>query len=90
VDGYRLPIAAHSETPPELSVHLSVADWSPWLSRRRMLLVVGRDNARVEVALRGVSTPLAVTEWRRLPAKVRQDRAAAEPVAALPVRDDVA
>ena len=37
-----------------------------------MLLVVGRDDVTVEVALRGVSTPLAVTEWRRLPAKVRQ------------------
>ena len=34
--------------------------------------VVGRDDVTVEVALRGVSTPLAVTEWRRLPAKVRQ------------------
>jgi predicted nuclease of restriction endonuclease-like (RecB) superfamily len=37
-----------------------------------MLLVVGRDDVTVEVALRGVTTPLAVTEWRRLPAKVRQ------------------
>ena len=37
-----------------------------------MLLVVGRDDITVEVALRGISTPLAVTEWRRLPAKVRQ------------------
>jgi predicted nuclease of restriction endonuclease-like (RecB) superfamily len=36
-----------------------------------MLLVVGRDDVTVEVALRGVNTPLAVTEWRRLPAKVR-------------------
>ena len=35
-----------------------------------MLLVVGRDDVTVEVALRRVSTPLAVTEWRRLPAKV--------------------
>jgi hypothetical protein len=37
-----------------------------------MLLVVGRDDIKVEVALRGISTPLAVTEWRHLPAKVRQ------------------
>jgi hypothetical protein len=37
-----------------------------------MLLVVGRDDVTVEVALRGISTPLAVTEWRRLSAKVRQ------------------
>jgi predicted nuclease of restriction endonuclease-like (RecB) superfamily len=37
-----------------------------------MLLVVGRDDVTVEVALRGLTTPLAVTEWRRLPAKVRQ------------------
>ena len=37
-----------------------------------MLLVVSRDDVTVEVALRGVSTPLAVTEWRRLPAKVRR------------------
>jgi predicted nuclease of restriction endonuclease-like (RecB) superfamily len=45
-----------------------------------MLLVVGRDDVTVEVALRGLSTPLAVTEWRRLPAKVRQ---------ALPTADDL-
>ena len=31
-----------------------------------LLLVVGRDDVTVEVALRGVSTPLAVSEWRRL------------------------
>jgi predicted nuclease of restriction endonuclease-like (RecB) superfamily len=37
-----------------------------------MLLVVGRDDVTVEIALRGVTTALAVTEWRRLPAKVRQ------------------
>jgi predicted nuclease of restriction endonuclease-like (RecB) superfamily len=43
-----------------------------------MLLVVGRDDVTVEVALRGVSTPLAVTEWRRLPAKVRQALPTAE------------
>ena len=39
---------------------------------RGMLLVVGRDDVTVEVALRGVNTPLAVTEWPRLPAEVRQ------------------
>jgi predicted nuclease of restriction endonuclease-like (RecB) superfamily len=43
-----------------------------------MLLVVGRDDITVEVALRGISTPLAVTEWRRLPAKVRQALPSAE------------
>ena len=43
-----------------------------------MLLVVGRDDVTVEVALRGVTTPLAVTEWRRLPAKVRQALPSAE------------
>jgi predicted nuclease of restriction endonuclease-like (RecB) superfamily len=43
-----------------------------------MLLVVGRDDVTVELALRGVSTPLAVTEWRRLPAKVRQALPTAE------------
>jgi predicted nuclease of restriction endonuclease-like (RecB) superfamily len=43
-----------------------------------MLLVVGRDDVSVEVALRGISTPLAVTEWRRLPAKVRQALPSAE------------
>ena len=43
-----------------------------------MLLVVGRDDLTVEIALRGVSTPLAVTEWRRLPAKVRQALPTAE------------
>jgi predicted nuclease of restriction endonuclease-like (RecB) superfamily len=43
-----------------------------------MLLVVGLDDVTVEVALRGVSTPLAVTEWRRLPAKVRQALPTAE------------
>jgi hypothetical protein len=45
-----------------------------------MLLVVGRYDVTVEVALRGISTPLAVTEWRRLPVKVRQ---------ALPTADDL-
>jgi len=43
-----------------------------------MLLVVGRDDVTVEVALRGFSAPLAVTEWRRLPAKVRQALRTAE------------
>ena len=43
-----------------------------------MLLVVGRDDVTVEVALHGVSTPLAVTEWRRLPAEVRQALPTAE------------
>ena len=36
-----------------------------------ILLVVGRDDVTVEVALRGISTPLAVSEWRRLPPEVR-------------------
>jgi predicted nuclease of restriction endonuclease-like (RecB) superfamily len=55
-----------------------------------MLLVVGRDDVTVEVALRGVSTPLAVTEWRRLPAKVRQSLPTAEdlrPTVARTVRE---
>jgi hypothetical protein len=43
-----------------------------------LLLVVGRDDVTVEVALRGLTTPLAVTEWRRLPAKVRQALPTAE------------
>jgi hypothetical protein len=48
-----------------------------------MLLVVGRDDdITVEVALRGVTTPLAVTEWRRLPAKVRQALPSAEDLSA--------
>jgi hypothetical protein len=37
-----------------------------------MLLVVGCVEVTVEVVLRGVNTPLAVTEWRRPPTKVRQ------------------
>jgi predicted nuclease of restriction endonuclease-like (RecB) superfamily len=37
-----------------------------------ILLVVGRDDVTVEVALRGISTPLAVSEWRRLPPEVRR------------------
>jgi len=47
-----------------------------------MLLVVGRDDVTVEVALRGVSTPMAVTEGRRLPAKVRQALPPAEDLSA--------
>jgi YhcG PDDEXK nuclease domain len=46
-----------------------------------ILLVVGKDDVTVEVALRGVITPLAVSEWRRLPEDVRQ---------ALPSADDLA
>jgi predicted nuclease of restriction endonuclease-like (RecB) superfamily len=37
-----------------------------------MLLVVDGDDVTVEVALRGIATPLAVTDWRRLPDEVRQ------------------
>ena len=51
-----------------------------------MLLVVGRDDVTVEVALRRVSTPLAVTEWRRLPAKVRQALPSAEDLSATVTR----
>jgi predicted nuclease of restriction endonuclease-like (RecB) superfamily len=51
-----------------------------------MLLVVGRDDVTVEVALRGVTTPLAVTEWRRLPAKVRQALPTAEDLSATMTR----
>ena len=43
-----------------------------------ILLVVGRDDVTVEVALRGISTPLAVTEWRRLPPEVRRALPTAE------------
>jgi hypothetical protein len=43
-----------------------------------MLLVVGRDDVTVEVALRGVGTPLAVTEWHLLPANARQALPTAE------------
>jgi predicted nuclease of restriction endonuclease-like (RecB) superfamily len=43
-----------------------------------ILLVVGRDDVTVEVALRGVSAPLAVSEWRRLPTEVRQALPTAE------------
>jgi hypothetical protein len=32
----------------------------------------------VEVALRGISTPMAVTEWNRLPAEVREALPSAE------------
>jgi hypothetical protein len=44
----------------------------------------------VEVALRGVSTMLAVTEWPRLPAEVRQALTTAEdfrPTVAQTIRD---
>ena len=51
-----------------------------------MLLVVGRDDVTVEVALRGISTPLAVTEWRRLPAKVRRALPTAEDLSATVTR----
>src|SRR6202000_369313 len=43
-----------------------------------VVLVGGRHDVTVGVALRGASTPLAVTEWRRLPAKVRQALPSAE------------
>jgi hypothetical protein len=51
-----------------------------------MLLVVGRDDVTVEVALRGLTTPLAVTEWRRLPAKLRQALPTAEDLTATMTR----
>ena len=51
-----------------------------------MLLVVGRDDVTVEVALRGVTTPLAVTEWRRLPVKVRQALQSVEDISATVTR----
>jgi hypothetical protein len=51
-----------------------------------MLLVVGRDDVTVEIALRGISTPLAVTEWRRLPVKVRQALPSAEDLSATMTR----
>lgn len=43
-----------------------------------ILLVVGRDDVTVEVALRGIATPLAVSEWRRLPPEVRRALPSAE------------
>ena len=43
-----------------------------------ILLVVDRDDVTVEVALRGISTPLAVSEWRRLPSEVRRALPSAE------------
>jgi predicted nuclease of restriction endonuclease-like (RecB) superfamily len=46
-----------------------------------ILLVVGRDDVTVEVALRGISTPLAVSEWRRLPSEVRRALPSAEELA---------
>jgi hypothetical protein len=50
-----------------------------------MLLVVGRD-VTVEVALRGIGTPLAVSDWRRLPTKVRQALPTAEDLSATVTR----
>jgi hypothetical protein len=43
-----------------------------------ILLVADRDDATVEAAQRGISTPMAVTEWHRLPAKVREALPSAE------------
>jgi hypothetical protein len=40
----------------------------------------------VEVALRGISTALAVTEWHRLPVKVRQALPTAEDLTATVAR----
>jgi predicted nuclease of restriction endonuclease-like (RecB) superfamily len=51
-----------------------------------LLLVVGRDDVTVEVALRGVGTPLVVSEWRRLPTKVRQALPSAEDLSATMAR----
>ena len=51
-----------------------------------MLLVVGRDDVTVEVALRGIGTPIAVSEWRRLPTKVRQALPSAEDLSATVAR----
>jgi predicted nuclease of restriction endonuclease-like (RecB) superfamily len=51
-----------------------------------MLLVVGRDDITVELSLRGLTTPLAVTEWRRLPTKVRQALPTAEDLSATMTR----
>lgn len=45
-----------------------------------VLLVVDRDDVTVEVALRRITTSLAVTEWRRLPSEVRR---------ALPTTEDL-
>ena len=39
------------------------------------------DDKTVEVALRGISTPLAVSEWRRLPSEVRRALPSAEELA---------
>jgi predicted nuclease of restriction endonuclease-like (RecB) superfamily len=51
-----------------------------------VLLVVGRDDVTVEVALRGVGTPLAVTEWRRLPTEVRRALPSAKDLSATVTR----
>jgi predicted nuclease of restriction endonuclease-like (RecB) superfamily len=55
-----------------------------------MLLVVGRHDVTVQVALSGVSTPQAVTERSRLPVEVRQALPTAEdfrPTVAQTVRE---
>jgi predicted nuclease of restriction endonuclease-like (RecB) superfamily len=46
-----------------------------------ILLVVGRDDVTVEVALRGIGTPLAVSELRMLPDEVRRALPSAEELA---------
>lgn len=46
-----------------------------------ILLVVGREDVTIEVALRGISTPLAVSEWRRLPEDVREALPSADALA---------
>jgi predicted nuclease of restriction endonuclease-like (RecB) superfamily len=51
-----------------------------------ILLLVGRDDVTVEVALRGITTPLAVTEWRRLPPEVRRALPTAEDLTATVTR----
>ena len=43
-----------------------------------ILLVVGRDDVTVEVALRGIGTPVAVSEWRLLPDEIREALPSAE------------
>jgi predicted nuclease of restriction endonuclease-like (RecB) superfamily len=46
-----------------------------------ILLVVGRDDVTVEIALLGINTPLAVSEWKRLPSEVRRALPSAEELA---------
>jgi len=62
----------------ELGVGCSMRDQLRDEGTLGILLVVGRDDVTVEVALRGVATPLAVSEWRRLPPEVRQALPSAE------------